>query len=87
MFILIYLYLFIYLIFDVTYFFLNTVHACVCIYIYLINIHSTHTHILCKQKRLFWMRFIAINCLNAVVFTQPIKCFGSVSLYFYVSLN
>ncbi len=28
---------------------------CVCIYLYIINIHNTHTGILCKQKLLFWM--------------------------------
>ncbi len=28
----------------------------VCVYI--IHIHKTHTHILSKQKRLFWMRLI-----------------------------
>ncbi len=36
------------------------------IYIYIyINIHSTH--ILCKQKLVFWMRLIAINHLTAVI--------------------
>ncbi len=41
-----------------------------CIYIHIINIHSTHTHthILCKQKLLFWMQLIAINRLTALDF-------------------
>ncbi len=30
----------------------------VCLYIYIINIHSTHTYILYRQKLLFWMRLI-----------------------------
>ncbi len=39
----------------------------VCLYIYIINIHSTHIHILCKQKLLFWMRLIVINRLTAQI--------------------
>ncbi len=39
-----------------------------CIYIYIINIDSAlHTHILCKQKLLFWMRLITINHLTALI--------------------
>ncbi len=36
------------------YIYIYTNIACVCIYIYII--YTVHTHILCKQKRLFWMR-------------------------------
>ncbi len=42
----------------------------VCLYIYIINIHSTHSYILCKQKLLFWMRLITINHLTALIFNQ-----------------
>ncbi len=44
-----------------------------CIYIYIYmhlcihNKYTVHKHILCKQKRLFWMRLIAINCLTALI--------------------
>ncbi len=41
--------------------------VCVCIYIYIINKHSTH--ILCKQKLLFWIQLIAINHLTALLKT------------------
>ncbi len=35
---------------------------CVYLYIqYIINIHSTHIHILCEQKLLFWMRLIFLQ--------------------------
>ncbi len=45
-------------------------YVCV-LYIYN-NIHSTHTHthILCKQKLLFWMRLIAINYLTELIWTH-----------------
>ncbi len=46
---------------------LEYIHACMCIYIYIINIHSTHTHILCEEKLLFWMRLITINRLTALI--------------------
>ncbi len=36
-----------------------------CIYIHII-IYTEHTHILCKQKLLFWMRLIEINRLTAL---------------------
>ncbi len=34
--------------------------VCVCLYIYIINIHSTHTHLIYKQKLLFWMRLLTV---------------------------
>ncbi len=37
--------------------------VCVCIYIYI----NTHIHIVCKQKKIFWMRLIAINHLTALI--------------------
>ncbi len=41
------------------------------IYIYIINVHSTvHTHILCKQKLLFWMRLIEINRSTALIYVH-----------------
>ncbi len=40
-----------------------------CIYIYTLQIYTLHTHILHKQKLLFWMRLIAINCLTALIKT------------------
>ncbi len=50
--------------------------VCVCIYIYIhiINVHSTvHTHILCKQKLLFWMRLIEINRLTALIYVHNVN--------------
>jgi len=42
--------------------FLKYIHACVGIYIYkLITVYTLHTHILCKQKLLFWMRLIVAH--------------------------
>ncbi len=38
---------------------------CVYLYIHITNMQSTH--ILCKQKLLFWMRLITINHLTAQI--------------------
>ncbi len=43
---------------------------CVYLYIYIHNKYTEHTHILCKQKLLFCMQLIAINCLTALIFLQ-----------------
>ncbi len=63
----------IYLIYEHSIFFLYIyiyIYTCMCLYLY---IHNKYTHILCKQKLLFWMRFIVwqhyykliiILCLN-----------------------
>ncbi len=40
------------------------------LYIYIINVHS-NTHILSKQKLLFWMRLVTINRLTALVHCEP----------------
>jgi len=37
------------------------------VYIYKHNKYTQFTHILCQQKRLFWMRLIVINHLKALV--------------------
>ncbi len=39
-----------------------------CVYLYIYNTYTqyTHTHILCKQKLLFWMGLIAIHRLTAL---------------------
>ncbi len=34
--------------------------------LYIINIHNTHTHILCRQKLSFWMRLIVIIHFTAL---------------------
>ncbi len=39
----------------------------VCVYLFIINIHSTEWDILCKQKLLFWMWLITINCSTAQI--------------------
>ncbi len=31
---------------------------CMCVYLYIHNKYTQYTHILCKQKLLFWMRLI-----------------------------
>ncbi len=59
------IYIYIYIYTQVNIFKIHTV--CVCIYIYIINKHSTH--ILCKQKLLFWIQLIAINHLTALLKT------------------
>ncbi len=41
--------------------------VCVCIYI-----HTIHTHILCKQKLLFWMWLITINQLTAPICSKTV---------------
>ncbi len=38
-----------------------------CVYLYLHNKYTQYTHILCKQKLLFWMRLIANNRLTALI--------------------
>ncbi len=38
----------------------------VCVFIYIHNKYTQYTHILCKQKRLFWMQLIVINHLAAL---------------------
>ncbi len=38
----------------------------VCVCIYIDNKGTQHTHLLCKQKLLFWMRLITIHCLTAL---------------------
>ncbi len=45
--------------------YIGLLYVCVFIYSNTINIYSTH--ILCKQKLLFWIRLIAINRLTALV--------------------
>ncbi len=37
------------------------------IYVYMYK-YTQYTHILCKQKLLFWMWLIAINRLTALIF-------------------
>ncbi len=39
-----------------------------CLYLYIHNKYTQHTHILCKQKCLFWMRLITINHLTALTY-------------------
>ncbi len=48
-------------------FFLNIYMHVLFLYIYII-IYTVHTHILCIQKLLFWMRLIAINRLTALIY-------------------
>ncbi len=38
-----------------------------CLYLYIHNKYTQYTHILCKQKLLFWMRLITINHLTAQI--------------------
>ncbi len=38
--------------------------CCMCVYLYIHNKYTQYTHILCKQKLLFWMRLFAINSLT-----------------------
>ncbi len=37
-----------------------------CVYLYMHNkyTHRTHTHLLHKQKLLFWMQLTVINCFS-----------------------
>ncbi len=43
-----------------------------CIYLY-IHKYTQYTHILCKEKPLFWMRLIVINRLTTLVKMLSIK--------------
>ncbi len=92
----IYIYIYIYKLHEYKYihvntckYFQNTYLMCVYSYIYIINIHSTHTHVLYKQKLLFWMRYITINHLTALISirnTNDIRCgFMSVLDIYFVT--
>ncbi len=37
------------------------------IYIYIYIYNKQYTHLLCKEKLLFWMRLIVINRLKALI--------------------
>ncbi len=37
------------------------------VYLYIHNKYTQYTHILCKQKLLFWMQLITINRLTALI--------------------
>ncbi len=76
-------------------FFLN-IYMHVCVFIqYIHNKYTQYTHILCKQKLLFWMRLITINRLTAFILyyiilyyynVLPAQMIGSKKV-FYQSIN
>ncbi len=45
------------------------IYICMFVYLYIHNKYTQYTHILRKQKLLFWMRLIVIKHLPAVIFT------------------
>ncbi len=51
-----------------------------CFYLYIHNKYTQYTHILCKQKLLFWMRLFAINHLTALIYIQYIYIY----IYIYI---
>jgi len=46
-----------------------------------------HTHILCKHKLLFWMRFIAINRLTVLIINDSLNTIFGGELHHMTSLN
>ncbi len=49
--------------------------------LYIHNKYTQYTHILCKQKLLFWMRLIAINRLTAHTYTY---IYTHIHIYIYI---
>ncbi len=51
------------------------------VYLYIHNKYTQYTHILCKQKLLFWMWLIVINRLTALIYTLYLYVYKYINIY------
>ncbi len=59
-----------------------------CLHLYIYNKYTQYTHILCKQKPLFWMRVIELALINIHEFQLHFKllyCICMIVLYITIA--